>query len=259
MLQIKILKTYHTGEQHAKKLIPHINACNAFSMEAAATEEYKAAALENQWNRFISSGMSRTHFLGYINDLVPPAIDNEEKRKYVTKAFDYMFRSGAAMYYDERWGSEAEAQEVLRTHEEGIQTFTDGYILIMRGQEEAGIEKCYEGSQLITASQKRRDTNIAQNIKRAEGILRSTYPRLKGKDPIILALQLGSNHKLESHLALPAEVSDLHEDKTPAENMDDKINEAIHAGARIEEVEPLFVELVRLRQRGIQLQEFKNS
>lgn len=52
MLNITILNTTHIGEQEAKKLLPYVKSCDAFSGENAGASGDDAQRFESQWRNF---------------------------------------------------------------------------------------------------------------------------------------------------------------------------------------------------------------
>ena len=184
MLEIVVFKTAHRGKTEAKKLIPHIKECDVFSLEATCVSEQEARENEGRSSKSMDSKMSRLAFLKALKPNLEFAVPDTESRKYVEQAMDYLFSLKVPLYMAERWQDIGEANETMETYSLGNEKFVLGINMIAQGEETKGIALCYEGSLAQIESIRKRDQNVANNLNRAEEIIRETYAKLADKPKI---------------------------------------------------------------------------
>jgi hypothetical protein len=169
MLDLTLLKVKHAGEKEARKLLPYVGLCDAFSPESATLTERDAKLAEEEWRRFLKS-MSHKRFIRNTTEIQratnPPLI-----AEYAIRMGDYLFR----------------ASKPIMVCDDFI-----GFINESRRAIELGI-----------SYREFRDVHIAKNISNAEHCLRRDNPELRLEDPIRLTMALGYEHSLEDHITQP--------------------------------------------------------
>jgi hypothetical protein len=69
MLDLTLLKVKHAGEKEARKLLPYVGLCDAFSPESATLTERDAKLAEEEWRRFLKS-MSHKRFIRNTTEIL---------------------------------------------------------------------------------------------------------------------------------------------------------------------------------------------
>ena len=248
MLEITLLKVNHFGERQARKLLPYIMDCDAFSQEAFGLTEDSATENEKNWRDLIESEISRSRV---VSTFCPGEDKHPRVLEYLMKVSDYLFRQKRPQFYTERWRNSGELMKMRRLAEEGSFVEDRGLTKISQGDYEEGISLFYEGVKKIMASSRMRDKNIAGNLGTAEGILRANYPRFADKNKIKLTLELGSFHRPEKYTSLPIKVVYLHDSGSYNDML--KLQEAstrlIRRGISLSRLTPLLRK--RLEQKHI--------
>ena len=230
MLEILILKTQHGGEtpqqvlEEARKVLPFIKACDAFSLEGEFMTKEEAESDERAWNNFLTREISFSKFSRVLDAMYsnPPSIEMPQEilgpaLAYGRKLHEYTFRSKKALYSVERW-EKTEADKLKRAFNYVI-TRAFGFKLIRQGRIEEGVRHSYQAIQGGIKYMDARDQHIAKNLENAETILRNTYAWLKDKEVIKLTVQIGSNHEIERYAKIPIDVLPLTEIKPTEENL----------------------------------------
>ena len=172
MLEVVILKTFHGGrikaeaEQNARKLLPYIQSCDVFSIEAAFMTREEAEAEEHGWATLISLDVSRARIMEALEHFYQKEIRmgiSHSDMRYHTKLEEYLLRQKKLLYYTERWEDLNERDRLKKLSEETDSKFCGGLALISQDKIEDGLALLYDGIQLQITSSRPRDRHIAHN------------------------------------------------------------------------------------------------
>jgi len=214
MLDITILKTKHSGESEARKILPYVQSSDAFSLEIfnPIMTEDKLTFKEEEWAELIGSGTSRSKFSASLDNMFT-SFGDPEGPAYLRKVFDYLFRNKTPLYHAERWKEYQQIKEIYDFWISGNEIISRGLELLNDGDFELGSRLYFRGGELHSRHRVMRDKNVAQNLPKAEEFLRSAYPKLASKDKIALCVQVGASHKPELYIPQETKVINLVEDR----------------------------------------------
>ena len=205
MLEIKMLKVVHDGEDEARKLLPHIQECDVFSQESQALTEEEAVLLEQNWEALLQ--MSRSRFRHELERTYGGS--DSSFAQYNIKRDDYLFQNKKPIIFLERWSQEDSLR--LKESENNWNKKRRIYLKALHEKEiDRFMELCppslRDFSQWMIVE---RDKHIADNLTRAEEIIHTNYPQLIAKTPKILTFDLGTGHALQRYTSIPIKVIDL--------------------------------------------------
>jgi hypothetical protein len=200
MLDLTLLKVKHAGEKEARKLLPYVGLCDAFSPESATLTERDAKLAEEDWRRFLKS-MSHKRFIRNTTEIQratnPPLI-----AEYAIRMGDYLFRASKPIIILERW-TNAEHGKVNGLMREQRAAEYSALTALVCDDFIGFINESRRAIELGISYREFRDVHIAKNISNAEHCLRRDNPELRLEDPIRLTMALGYEHSLEDHITQP--------------------------------------------------------
>lgn len=236
----------HSGAEEARKLKPYIEQSDAFSLEAARLTESRAKKWEQSWKQLLDMNLSRDRVLPALERRNADIFPDKNILDYMNIVHDYLFTGKVSMYYTERWKDNINTSEIEVQNEKGFRLLYQGLVEIFAGETERGIPMCYEGLNRRIASAKAREKNMAENLLSAEKTIKETFPALRSKDKIRLAIQIGAAHQLEKYTTLPLRIVDLTNSNSEKGKFMNKFNSLAHDGASIETLRPYFIEAAKL-------------
>ncbi len=213
MLEATIVKIKHEGEKRARKLLPFIQTADVYSPESAAGSEPQARQVELELEVGFST-FSRTKF----NETIRRAYGNHpiDQQEYVVKQFDYLHGSKKPIWYVERFTPE-EAAEVQSLWAKTNQTKSSAGNLLERGHIDDFLNIYWDGLELDTRVNLRRDLQMGEQISKAEKGIRKRYPQLHEKENIHLVVNVGAFHFPERYTEVQCTPVDLVDDKNSVE------------------------------------------
>ena len=195
MLEATIVKTKHEGELRAKKLYPFIQRSDVYAPESAASSEPQARQMELELEVGFHQ-LSRARF----NEIIRRAYGQypSDQREYVVKQFDYLHGLKKPIWYVERFTPE-EAAEILGLWTKANQTKSSAGRLLEQGDVSGFLNLYWDGLELDSQVNRRRDSQIGEQISKAEKRIRERYIQLNGKEKIHLVVNIGAFHLPESY------------------------------------------------------------
>ncbi|MEK6927454.1 MAG: hypothetical protein AABX11_03395 [Nanoarchaeota archaeon] len=203
MIEVRIIKEIHNTAERARMLRPHVEWCDIYGKENAFCPIPLAEAIEKEWSAMLNE--SRTAFKAWRNECYKGAYIPQ--REFSLVQDDLLYRNGRHIWFVERWGENGAghrtwAEELQSKERETLQLlasknisrFIEEYILRMKGM--------YEATEI-------RDRNIAENLNASERLIRGSFPYLKDKEVIKLAVGLGYSHKPERFMHVSPEIVEL--------------------------------------------------
>lgn len=243
MLEVTVLKTVHMGKNEAEKLAPHVKECDAFSLEMAHMTESEAKNIERSWAGLLKTNMDLTTFLRLLKNRSDRLeYPNQAFREYYDKVNEYLFTEKKPIFYTERWKT-IDASKEIAEYQRAHELIGQGMVRLYNNVED-GLKMYYEGEKIRMDGARIRDQNIAQNILRAEQILRETFQIPGRKNPLKLAIQIGAGHQPEKYISAPVKIVDLTTTSEKGKLMR-SISNLLYNETPIEEVAPLLREAAK--------------
>ena len=203
MTTIKILKTYHGGEQTARELGLHIRACSVYAPEESFLTLENARTGEKKWKDFLQSKRS----IKQVRRILEAKYGTDEMGIFVVIRAERLYREKKPVIYLERWDpKKVEEFRTANNKAEGL--YVKGLVQIFKGDELQGLDTYVTGVRIINDVTDQRDEHIARNLENVDDLVQDVYPSLKDT-PIKLCVEIGGGHNLEKYTDLPIETVDL--------------------------------------------------
>lgn len=206
MLEVTVLKVQHKGIGGARKMLPHIQACDVFCPEMPWATEDKAGAWENGYEQALR--LQRTAFLRIVEQNLSHIDDT--MRPYFIKQYDYLYKSQRPIWILERATPE-EYQAMREVHNQSKAERAMAYKHLVRSELDEYLNHCWRSIQLQAETFTIRDAIIGKILDTSETRIRERYPQLRDKDVIQLTASIGALHTFEDHTVLDCTPIPLYE------------------------------------------------
>lgn len=199
MLEVTILKVWHSGKSEAEKLIPYIRDCDVWSPENFLTEAgvsrletYCAAAVRRGWQ---VSEAERKLVRQFTCD-------------YTRIQLEHVLCLRRPLFFLERHQQEGyeTLERMWATAENEIEV---AHTELKKGYWNLFLNRIWDHIGTTDSFVHFRDTHMARNLAKAERLIRTTYPQLRHTDPLRLTAWVGSVHSPEKHTNMPITVHSL--------------------------------------------------
>ncbi|MBI4451127.1 hypothetical protein HY642_04070 [Candidatus Woesearchaeota archaeon] len=229
MIEIKLLKVDHSGEEEARKLLPYIQSCDVFGPEVAFQAAETAAHTERLWERILQSGCSLTRLKKEFMP-VQAYTSAGSAGEYLRKLREYTFRNKVRLWHPERFAEpQLSGSERLE-----IRTAAEGNAIshAMEGNLEDYLRAAYDILEMEGCEVDMRDKHIAAQFGSAEQSIRRRYPDLAAKEPLRYSVMLGALHSPEAYATMDIAVVLLTE-LTPADLLRQRLRKQCSGGAEV--------------------------
>ena len=204
MLELKVLRVYHSGDKEAKKLLPYIKECDLFCSEEAFLTEEAAARVEAELQ--LKYKGSRTNFHNWASTLLQN--DNEQERAYLLRKFDYLYVSKVPVWHLERFTDE-EARKAREYMNKAETLMNEAGRKLEKGHIEECVKMYFDGMKIELEGVRYRDDHIGGNISIMDQKVRQIYPSISDQRQLRVAMDIGGLHRPDKYTSMLLTMIDL--------------------------------------------------
>ena len=250
MLEITVYKIMHAHESEARKLIPHIQGSDVFSIEMAALSKQESLQTANSWAETLQDpGMNRTRARQKISQKFNSSklSSGDSEISYWLSVFDYLYRNNVGVWLAEQYETREEGRAMNSNIVRMIRETDRGFDLINRGMQ-AGKALVYSTDKEWGVINDRRDRTIGAVAQEAEQRIRESYPWLSQKPTIKWGIPIGAWHQPECYIP-GASVVDLSPPESEVISLARLLRTKIGEGVSLEGVSDIIDQLAQARLR----------
>lgn len=205
-LEVVILKTTHSTEIQARKVIPFVKGTDIFSIEAIAVSDRTVANLDFYYNQFLEGeDVTRSEFARRFLSRGESDRNSRDVTVYQNKVYEFLFRNRIPLLSAERKPVNVIPIDDIDTFQERTFDFVRGLIQPAGYASEDDFSYVSTFMNLIVS----RDKDIGETISNLGRHYREVFSDREPPSHLVYTVQIGGAHFPEDHIPSQGDLGDI--------------------------------------------------